>query len=209
MFRVFTSMPKRLGTSELRFPSFDLLDVPLLRSCDLDYAFVHGGDIIRSIIADLPDEWKNSTTVVSAKVHHLVNTYYPAPKGWHSDIYLTGHGVTEDDLKIRHMNVWFGDDISRTEYISGKLYIPEYIFDLRGWDFWNALDRVGDDAVAKNLATIVSSEQGEFIENDAETLHRATPSVGSGVRLFLKFNTGEPVVPSNKIAKFSQVYIPT
>jgi hypothetical protein len=209
MPRVFTSAPVPVGKSALSFPPMELLDIPLLLGCSLDYAHANGGDIIRSVVMDLPGEWSRDDTVVSVKVHHLVDTYYPAPMGWHCDVHLTGNPVTEDDLQIRHMNVWFGNDVSRTEYIEGRVVIPDYVFDMRGWAYWQAIDKLAEAAVGAGEVRIVSAVHGEYIENRAGTLHRATPAKGTGIRLFMKFNKGPGIRPRNRIGKFSQVYIPS
>ena len=57
---------------------------PMFFNSDLDYAYENGGEITRSFIANLPNDWTHNV-VFDSRIHMLMPNWYPSIPGWHHD----------------------------------------------------------------------------------------------------------------------------
>ncbi len=81
----FISQFKTLGSFADNVSNGDVKNEPMFYNCDFNFAMEHGGEITKSFLSNLPDDWKNQPLVFDSRVHMLMPGWYPAIPGWHHD----------------------------------------------------------------------------------------------------------------------------
>lgn len=82
----FNSQIREVGNGfALDIGNESIKNEPMFFNSNLQYAYKNGGDITRSFIDNLPDDWKNIDVVFDSRVHMLMPEWFPAIPGYHHD----------------------------------------------------------------------------------------------------------------------------
>ena len=81
----FISTYLKRGDFFCNFPTEVIKNEPMFFNCDLAYAFKHGGEITKTFIAGLPEDWISYNPVLDSRVHMLMKNWYPCIPGYHHD----------------------------------------------------------------------------------------------------------------------------
>src|SRR6476659_2902434 len=83
--KYFESDFKRLNPFASTIPNSLIKKEPMFFNSDFKYAYENGGEITRSFLDALPEDWKNQPLVFDSRVHMLMPGWYPAIPGFHHD----------------------------------------------------------------------------------------------------------------------------
>ena len=83
-YKTFIPNLKNLGSFATEVDNASIKNEPMFFNSDLKFAYEKGGDITKSFIDNLPDDWKDNV-VFDSRVHMLMPNWYPAIPGWHHD----------------------------------------------------------------------------------------------------------------------------
>lgn len=189
-------------------PSITELEAePMLFSAGLGLAFDNGGPLTRDIICHLPTGQcpKDKYIVIDTRVHMLMEGMYPAIPGWHGDGFPRQEKGSQPDLKafdpeVEHFVCLLGSNgrwgTSKTEF-----YTKPVELDIWESRVWQSVDM----QMADHRAHRMNVQPGEIVRFNQRTLHRATPCVEAGWRLFFRMSFYHRP-PTNKIRRQTQVY---
>lgn len=76
--KIFNSQFIELNSFALKIENEQIKKEPMFFNSDLDYAYKNGGDITKSFIDHLPNDWKRGSVVFDSRVHMLMPGWYPA-----------------------------------------------------------------------------------------------------------------------------------
>lgn len=167
------------------------------------FARRHGGPLTQRVLDAIPDEYRHTAHQaglelnIDVRVHDLDEGDYPASPGWHCDSPF--REVAFDDRATtqavqRNLIATISDNfagVSNTEFLTHTYGL-------------HSNDRAGSHALWRNMnghlnelartrpLNTVSATDGELIEFDCTTLHRATPAHRDGVRLFCRISMWTP-----------------
>lgn len=208
----FKSLASIVGSMPTDFDVSVLKTEPQFFSVDLDFARQMGGEITRTFLAALPEDWQTSDLVIDSRVHMLMPGWFPCIPGWHLDdvprpIDKDGQvNEVQSASGSEHICAIIGD-CSRTEFALGECQLEEpesgkIVFGEWHKDLEEILKR--EDSPLTRL----SIEEGKLYQFDWQTWHRGTPATKSGWRWFIRVtrNTHREVV--NEIRTQTQVYLP-
>lgn len=83
--KFFESRTAKVNTFAEDVSNDSIKKEPMFFNCDFQYAYENGGEITKSFLDSLPDDWKNQPLVFDSRVHMLMPGWYPAIPGWHHD----------------------------------------------------------------------------------------------------------------------------
>ena len=199
-----------LGKYSYRPTKKEISNETILFQSDLEYSSRHGGDLTRSIIDQLfknqlfLTHYKNNQNViVDTRSTLTMPGTYPSIPGWHCDDVPRSIRSPQPDLSmvsenVQHFMVLLSDvdNVSSTEFVTEKVMI-----DVDPDRVWNSVDQHLNQTKVKTGFL----ETGLIIRFDQKTIHRASPSLSKGWRLFFRLSLSHKP-PRNEIRKQVQVY---
>lgn len=181
------------------------------------------GEIARDILSHVPDAYYALCEELGlypncdVRIHRLYPGDYPAYPGWHCDGEYRETYFSQPDLdKIPvsyHLTATVSsheDGVSNTQFLREPFtFRAERECDVRSTQEQHSLwGRVNAALDARTCNDVWSSRDGQLIQFDARTLHRAMPATRRGWRLFFRMsmwhkpNLGD----GGMITKQEQVY---
>ncbi len=168
-----------------------LLAEPCLTSATPEVVREHGGPLANMItdrvlrIRGIPEDLH---PVIDVRVHRLMKGMYPAIPGWHCDgVPRKDYHSQPDyaDLKrgVGHFTCILASHsgLSQTEFYSGPDFEMSFSDSIPVWrQLHMKLDQYPVDTKRYG--------EGRIVYFDCHTPHRATPSMGRGVRLFYRLS---------------------
>ncbi len=215
----FNSQIQELGSFAQKIGNDHIKNEPMFFNADLDFAYKHGGEITKSFIDNLPNDWKISQVVFDSRVHMLMPGWYPAIPGYHHDdvprpeIPVVQHFVTAGQpdydnprYKSEHILGLVNADICPTEFAIGSCFmpaIPEGELIYRKWH-----EEVMS-LLAYDVLTLVKAKDRTLIYMDCNTFHQGNKAVSNGWRWFgrVSRNTDRVKNITNEIRSQVQVYL--
>lgn len=189
----------------------EIKNEPMFFNADLNFAYKNGGDITKSFINNLPEEWQGDNLVFDSRVHMLMPGWYPCIPGWHHDdvprSLANGQPNYENpEYFSEHILGIVNSQICPTKFAIGEVFMPKII---------------GDEIVYKKWNDIVESEikEGVLFVNEimdrtltyfnAHTFHTGQKAIKKGWRWFgrVSRNTDRVKNITNEIRVNSQVYL--
>jgi hypothetical protein len=204
------------GTFHATYDHADFAGERSMYACSLDYARKHGGDIARLAIDSIPDDYLSGADArgiypnVDIRVHHLVPGDFPAAPGWHCDSALrelrfgqrSGTRVpVEQSLVCTASTNPHG--ISNTQFLTHPCSIHLTPTDDE-YRLWQQVDQhIGEPTPD----ALFNSRDGQIVQFDTQTLHRAMPATRTGIRLFMRASLAAiSEEHRGTLSKFEQVY---
>jgi hypothetical protein len=154
---------------------------------DYDFVMKNTTDYVREILSSINVFNLHKYVLVDIKVHDLKKDDVPALPFWHID--CTPNPIEEPVGEIH--NLFISSDVSATQFLSEDrtVYVPD-----KGRVNW---DKVLGLA-CKVRPIIFSSIKPLQVYTYSEHLHRATPAIRDGKRLFIRLTETSKYIPSNK-----------
>ena len=134
----FESEIKEVGKFAIAISNEKIKEEPMFFNCSPDFAYENGGEITRSFLNNLPDEWQKDKLVFDSRVHMLMPGWYPAIPGFHHDdvprpeIPVGQHFITAGQpdydnprYKSQHILGLVNADICPTEFAIGNCVMPK------------------------------------------------------------------------------------
>ena len=157
----------------------------------------HGGPITQEFLDSIPQSYLDEAKErglypnIDVRVHRLYPGNFPAYPGWHCDAQFRetffGQPRVEQTELSDHLIATVSSDeegISRTEFINRNITLDIDNYDpTEGETFWKIVDQEVNKI--KDLPTWLMPD-GALTRFDCWTLHRATPAIKRGWRLFLR-----------------------
>lgn len=190
----------------------DIRPEPILHQCDVDYAYINGGDITQAFINALPDNlfpqgndgWH---LLIDQRIHELRRGHYPAIPGWHLDWTPRIENGTKPDFdNIPNYNqaLLIIAMSSLTEFIRDEFYLPS---EVETFEEADALLNGLTGGIQPSTGTF-SVKNGDITTFTSYDWHRAVPSTEDKEwRLMLRASKVHRR-PVNDIRGTAQVYIP-
>ncbi len=215
----FNSQIQELGSFAQKIGNEHIKNEPMFFNADLDFAYKNGGEITKSFIDNLPNDWKISQVVFDSRVHMLMPGWYPAIPGYHHDdvprpeIPVGQHFVTAGQpdydnprYKSEHILGLVNADICPTEFAIGSCLmpaIPEGELIYRKWH-----EEVMS-LLAYDVLALVKARDRTLIYMDCNTFHQGNKAVSNGWRWFgrVSRNTDRVKNITNEIRSQVQVYL--
>lgn len=208
----FNPKYRKVANLEQIFSIEDIKNEPMLFQADYTFALKKGGKICSYILKELLLDQKfysdiitnPNYLVIDLRVNMLTKGVYPSIPGWHCDDVPRKNRYSQPDFKlasdsVTHYLTVISDQpkVSGTEFILSKLNL-----DLDKNNVWGSLHK--KVSKLKNLKTrrLVS---GELIEFNQLAIHRATPALRYGWRVFFRASFTYRK-PTNEIRNQTQVY---
>lgn len=215
----FNSQIQRVGTFCHSLDNESIKNEPMFFNSGIKFAFENGGEITKSFLNNLPEDWLMSECVFDSRVHMLMPGWYPAIPGYHHDdvprpeIPVGQHFATAGQpdydkprYKSEHIMGLVNADICPTEFAIGQCEMPK-IEDggliYREWDAEvKRLIQNGDLTKAK-------AQDRALYYFDHNTFHTGQKAVGNGWRWFgrISRNTDRTKHITNEIRQQVQVYL--
>lgn len=188
-------------------------------NCDIDFAYSMGGEITRSFLDALPQEWFNGELVFDSRVHMLMPGWYPAIPGYHHDdvprpeIPVGQHFATAgqpdyDNPRYRaeHILGLVNADVCPTHFAVGECEMPKVEWGDLIYRKWDAEVK---SLIEKGQMQLIKSPDRQLIEFDCETFHTGEKAVSDGWRWFgrVSRHTDRTKKITNEIRKQAQVYL--
>lgn len=215
----FDSQCHKLNSFAESVSNDSIKNEPMFFNCDLQYAMEHGGEITKSFLQNLPEDWKNEPLVFDSRVHMLMPGWYPAIPGWHhddvprADIPSGQHFITAgqpdyDNPRYRseHILGLVNASVCPTIFATGQCEMPaipdgELIY--RAWhEEVVKLTKSGD-------LTIETCQDRTLYYFDCDAFHTGQKAETNGWRWFgrVSKNTDRVKKITNEIRVNAQVYL--
>ena len=199
--------------------SSQIKNEPMFFNCDLDFAYVNGGEITRNFINALPIEWLNSESVIDTRCHMLMPGWYPAIPGYHHDdvpraidipsgkhFGMAGQpNYDNPHYNSEHILALVNADIAPTQFAIGDIVLPK----IENGVVYREWDKIVRGEIANDKLKVIEAPDRQLVYFDCHTLHTAVPAVKDGWRWFARVsrNTDRAKKITNEIRKQVQVYL--
>jgi hypothetical protein len=209
---IFDSDANIRGQFFTGFPENVVKNEPMFFNCDLEYAYVHGGDITRAYLDGLPHDWKHEDDVVlDSRVHMLMKGWYPCIPGWHHDDVPrstpTGQpNYIDPEYRSEHLMGLVNGKIAPTAFACGKVEVSEPDFNKTIYHVWH---HEVQEQVEQQKVHVVSAHSGEYIQFNDRAFHTGTKAIENGWRWFTRLsrNTNRTKFITNEMRRQVQVYL--
>jgi hypothetical protein len=186
---------------------------------DFDYAYENGGEITRSFLDALPEEWKKEPLVFDSRVHMLMPGWYPAIPGWHHDDvpraeiptgqhFITGGQPDYDNprYKSEHILGLVNAEICPTEFAIGNCLMPKI---KEGDLIYREWHKEVELLIEDNILQKQECEDRYLYYFDWQSFHSGTKAISNGWRWFgrVSRNTDRVKKVTNEIRVNCQVYL--
>lgn len=215
----FQSKIEKLNHFALEITNEKIKKEPMFFNCDFQYAYENGGEITKSFLDSLPEDWKKQPLVFDSRVHMLMPGWFPAIPGWHHDDvpraeiptgqhFITGGQPDYDNPKYKseHILGLVNSEVCPTEFALGNCLMPaikdgELIY--RQWH------KEVEELIEDNILEKVQCEDRRLYYFDWQTFHSGTKAVSNGWRWFgrVSRNTDRVDKITNEIRVNCQVYL--
>jgi hypothetical protein len=215
--KIFNSQVKDLCHFAIGYN--DVKNEPMFFNCDLDFAFYNGGDITKSFIDNLPEEWQHSKVVFDSRIHMLMPGWYPAIPGYHHDDvprkeiptgqhFLTAGQPDYDNPRYysQHIMGLVNAHICPTHFALGECEMPAIPEGEMIYKRWN--DEV-ENLLAENKLDLYEAPDRTLLYFDCDTFHTGTKAINNGWRWFGRVSryTDRVNKITNEIRHQVQVYL--
>ena len=155
------------------------------------FARKHGGEIMNQFLDAIPDEYVKNTRAldmvnkIDCRIHNLEPGDYPAQPGWHCDgSYSINNTLNTNNYIVCTFSDSDSDSnntygVSNTQFLKNKFTL--FGEDPQLWEDLNA-------AIEKEQPEIYTNHDGQMIEFDSITPHRAQPATQPGWRMFVRMS---------------------
>ena len=186
---------------------------------DFKYAYENGGEITRSFLDALPEDWKNEPLVFDSRVHMLMPGWYPAIPGWHHDDvpraeiptgqhFITGGQPDYDNprYKSEHILGLVNAEICPTEFAIGNCLMPKI---KEGDLIYREWHKEVELLIEDNILQKHECEDRYLYHFDWQAFHSGTKAISNGWRWFgrVSRNTERVNKVTNEIRVNCQVYL--
>lgn len=214
----FTANIQNLNSFATLISNDEIKKEPMFFNTDLKFAYENGGQITKSFIDNLPNNWKENV-VFDSRVHMLMPKWYPAIPGWHHDDvsrplikvgeqFITAGQPDYDNPRYNseHIMGLVNAEICPTNFLLGDCImpaIPENDLIYRTWH--NEVQKL----ILQNKNKVIDATDRTLIYFDCNTFHTGTGAISSGWRWFgrVSRNTDRVNQITNEIRVNAQVYL--
>ena len=197
----------------------DIKNEPMFFNSDWKFAYDNGGDITKSFLMALPEDWREEPLVFDSRVHMLMPGWYPAIPGYHHDdvprpeIPVGQHFITagQPDYDTprylsQHICGLVNASICPTSFALGDCEMPRVADGELVYRKWH---KEVEDLLAKGLLHRVDAPDRMLVGFDWQTFHTGTKAVANGWRWFGRVSryTDRVNTVTNEIRRNAQVYL--
>ena len=217
---LFTPHFEVINTFPGAFETRDFDGEPSMYACSPAFVQRHGGDLARLALANIPETYLEAADSagmepnVDVRVHRLAAGDFPATPGWHCDGALRelyfGQQSGERVPVLNSLVCTISDrteGVSNTQFLTVPYTATIESEDKQEFELWQQVDeQLGNP----DPAILQDGEDGQMIQFDTQTLHRAMAAKRSGTRLFMRvslWGLGDGSMRGT-IAKAEQIYRP-
>ena len=196
--------------------TMNLIQEPMVYSASEGFAWDFGGPLTRAVITRIKDSDQFArdrvvayqcglNILIDTRVHMLMKGQYPAIGGWHCDFYPRGGNGQPDVMKGNDASVHYVTTLSDNEEgVSCTEFVDELVLaEVDAERVWRSVHLAVEDVKPRTF----KAKDGDILRFSQETIHRATPTVNSGWRFFLRLSFCD-IKPQNQIRRQVQVYTP-
>ncbi|MDF1684468.1 MAG: hypothetical protein P1U36_07390 [Legionellaceae bacterium] len=182
-YRLLTKLPGVFSTDQIKAQQ-------RFSAASPHFARMHGGAMMHAFLDAVPEDYVERTRAlgmlnkVDCRIHYLDPGDYPAQPGWHCD----GSYQTS---KISHANSYivcsFSDNISgvsHTQFVKNKFTLCANKKMMNDAELWDKLNT----AVENERPEVYTNHDGQMIEFDSATPHRAQQATQPGWRMFVRMS---------------------
>lgn len=216
--KTFVSQCHKLNKFATNIKTESIKNEPMFFNSSIDFAYDNGGDITKSFIDSLPDDFLDEA-VFDSRIHMLMPGWYPSIPGWHHDdvprpeIPVGQHFISAgqpdyDTTKYhsRHILGLVNADICPTHFALGKCTMPEVYDDETVYKKWHLeIEKL----VEEGKLGLLKVEDRTLYCFDWQAFHTGTKAVGNGWRWFgrVSKDTDRVYKITNEIRVNAQVYL--
>lgn len=216
--KTFKPNIKELNSFATEISNDKIKNEPMFFNCDLQFAYINGGEITKSFIDNLPIDWLENS-VIDTRVHMLMPNWYPSIPGWHHDdvprpeIPVGQHFITAgqpdyDNPKYQseHILGLVNADICPTKFINSECTMPAIPEGELIYRKWHAeIEKL----IYSNSVDVISAKDRKLIYFDCNTFHTGIGALKNGWRWFgrVSRNTERVKKITNEIRINAQVYL--
>ena len=184
-----------------------------------EFARRHGGKITQTFLDAIPNTFRDDLkkaglyTNIDVRIHRLYPGMFPAIPGWHCDGVYRETYFSQPDLDrvfvSHHLSTTISSEkegVSNTRFLN----IPIEI-DIDGCNqevgVWQRVHEYINTIPKENLSCW-DSKDGQLVQFDNHSLHKSTPCVRHGWRMFLRVSgLHKPNLTEGQLSKQEQVYV--
>jgi hypothetical protein len=224
---LFPATARKVGTVWSLYTTDQIHKEPALFSADLPYALQNGGLITHKILNELmkipsvqnaaSGDLPGHHVIIDTRIHELQMGEYPAIPGWHTDFVERSastnmqpdYRLITPSVKTYIVNISdHAGGVSNTEYLQDaiSLNIPTE----------NVYMNLDEQIRGKLSVRKAKVTDGDILQMDQLSLHRATPAHSAGMRYFLRLgilhNLSTTILqksPPNELRRHSHFYLST
>jgi hypothetical protein len=203
-------------------PEFDQLTIknePMLFNCDYEHALELGGPVTKTVLSNLPRDWRDVPLVIDSRVHMLMPGWIPCIPGWHhDDVPRTREdgqpNYGPDQPRSQHIVCLLNGDICPTAFATGTL---DFAMPGLGKVIYGELHEVVEQAIHDGHLTLSHAPSNRLVLFDDRTWHTGTSALSNGWRFFIRISryfspAGQPIARgnerTNELRRQVQVYLP-
>lgn len=217
--KTFNSQYREVGNFAQNCSNVQIKNEPMFFNCDLEFAYKNGGDITKSFIDNLPEDWKNIPVVFDSRVHMLMPGWYPAIPGFHHDdvprpvIPVGQHFITAGQpdyenprYRSEHILGLVNADICPTVFAIGECVMPAV---QDGGLIYREWHKEVEKLLSNNKLIKEVAKDRTLCYFDCDTFHTGDKAVSNGWRWFgrISRNTDRVNSITNEIRVNAQVYL--
>lgn len=215
----FSSDFKEVGTFAETIPNDSIKNEPMFFNSDFHFAMEKGGEITKSFLNALPDDWKNQPLAFDSRVHMLMPGWYPAIPGFHhddvprADIPAGQHFITAgqpdyDNPRYlsEHILGLVNADVCPTNFAVGECIMPKIP---EGELIYRKWHEEVVSLIKEGKLKEVSTKDRTLVYFDWQSFHSGTKCVSNGWRWFGRVTRNSERVKkvTNEIRVNAQVYL--
>lgn len=217
--KYFESKIEKLNNFAETIPNDKIKKEPMFFNCDFQYAYENGGEITKSFLDSLPEDWKNQPLVFDSRVHMLMPGWFPAIPGWHHDDvpraeiptgqhFITGGQPDYDNPKYKseHILGLVNSEVCPTEFALGNCLMPAIADGELIYRQWH---KEVEELIEDNILEKHQCDDRTLYYFDWQTFHTGTKAISNGWRWFgrVSRNTDRINKVTNEIRVNCQVYL--
>ena len=191
---------------------------PMFLKSTKDYVMENGGELIKFLIENLPDDWKDSEIAIDSRSHMLMKGMYPCIPAFHHD-YVERSRVDGQpnydtaSYRSEHLLLLINADVSSTRFAVGTATYSEVEVGEKVYNNWHkeTLEHLESGKLVEQFTPDCT-----WVQFDDISFHEGTKASKNGWRYFIRVSrffdsvTAEPTgLPKihNSIRKQVQVYL--
>jgi len=206
----FNSSIKHRGSFKSDFSSDVIKNEPMFFNCDLEFAYSNGGQLTKSFIDALPDDWLDNNPVLDSRVHMLMNGWFPCIPGYHHDDIARNIISGQPDYdnmayQSEHLMGLVNGDICPTVFALGIHQLPKIDNDI----IYKTWHPIVENQIETGVLKTYEVPSGKLIQFDWQSMHTGQRANANGWRWFIRLsrNTDRQLSITNEIRRQVQVYL--